>query len=290
MTKSSAIRPPARRRVAAFGLAGALTVATLVLLLAPSTLGASTNHAIVLSAPYRGVTTGTSSTLSTTGCGNAANPVVPFFSGATGMGGFANHAAAPGCTNNPSGSSAYATQGFTSNIPLSLSSSNATIVALATVTAAGVTKLVPGVCGASNASSSYQFCYQSAEAYVTGYAYVIDQTTGAYFGSTTYWAGLYASQYYETYCFSFNGTSGCSVFSSGNTTATGFHSSTTFSWTFAVTGVNPSDKLVLQISFSGASFAYQYVYGTTLTGGTTRAGTNVGSGVNGIELDSITIV
>jgi hypothetical protein len=277
--RNRSVLSSSRTRRVALGVASGLAVAVLILLVTPNTLGAASAQAIVLSAPYKGTSTGYSNGWSVTGCGKAMISAPPFFDPHTGAAGFADRAVAPTCKSNPVNPSASAGSGFLTLVPVHISGTSVSIVAVTTMVASVRANVGSGTCAGTGNYS----CYQSSYAELFGEVYLLDQTSGLYWYPSTFWYGAFVSAYNDTFCYL--GT--CSYFSSPSASAP---VSTTFVWQVAATSLNPADHFQLVVYFWGEVEAYQSVFGATLTGGLASASVNMATMGNGFDLDSITIV
>jgi len=273
-------RAPGRTRRIALGAAAGLSVAVLLLLVTPNTLGAVSAQAVVLAAPYKGTHTGLDNGWSTTGCASATIVAAPFFDPHTGDGGFADRAASRSCTSNPVSPSASADSGFLTEIPVHLGQASVTIVAITTVVATARAHLNAGMC--MPASGNYS-CYLSAYADLYGDVYLLDQTSGLVYYPTAFWSGAFESAYNYTFCYGGN----CSYYTSPSMSTS---ISTTIVWTIDASYLNTADTFQLVSYFWAEVGAYQAAGGATQMGASAAASVNMGTMGNGYELDSITIV
>lgn len=256
-----------------------VVVAVAMLMMVPTTLASPTPHVVVLAAPYKGTTTGTSSSLSTSGCGSAVILQKAFFHPSTGVGGFGVRSTSPSCPANPLGASGYAAASFETNLPVPIASSSVSIVAVASVNAFVRAHITVGTC--SPISANYT-CYLGASSEIYAYVELIDETSGNYYFSANYWSGYFVSAFNETACYA--GT--CYYYSQ---LGASHHLAATPVWKFTEKGLNPKDHFVLSFYFSSYISSSQFTSAATMTGGSATALVDASSGSNGITLDSVTI-
>jgi len=279
-TSSRRTRTRSRARLWAPGATAGIAVAVLFLLAAPNALGASPPKAVVLSAPYKGTSTGYSNSWSATGCGTAKISTYPFFDPHNGLGGFSDRAASPVCKANPVAPSGSAGSWFDTLVPVHVSQKSVTVVVVATVDALVRAELSAGSCTSSSANYS---CYLSSYAYMYSDVYLLDLTTGSVWYPSTYWPGVFDSAYNETFCYAGN----CSSYSSPSMSTT---VSATHAWSIHATALNPADRFAIEVYVSGDVYTELAAYGAVLHGADTSASVNLATMGNGFELDSITIV
>jgi hypothetical protein len=209
----------------AFGVGGSATAIALLMLVAPSGLGASalSTH---LSAPFKGAAHAYSSSGSS-GCSREALAVAPFAQTKTGNEGWSGWASAKTCTSYFPGtgadSAAYIDAGWTFGIPFTVATNgphslfadgNFSINMTVKITTSGhcPTKTVPYSWGKLTTG----YCNAYAEANYNGADYIQDQTNGSIFvgdlrfspgnavenTQSIYW-GCYTPSY-GSGCFSYN--------------------------------------------------------------------------------------
>ncbi|MCI4365113.1 MAG: hypothetical protein L3K10_03505 [Thermoplasmata archaeon] len=274
-------RSARRRGIWATFLGIAVVAGVSLMMLTPSAL-ASSHPVVVMSAPYTGVHTSISNSWSATSCSNAKITTAPSFSAATGVARMADKAWAASC--GPSSyASASAYSGTTSTIPVKIQHHTASVVVLMAFTARLGTHIQPGVCGPPK-NSNYSYCYESM--YVSAYAdaYLYDRTSGGYWFSSTYWSGIYQDTYNETYCYAGN----CSYYSSGTTGTMSVGAGVT--WWINATHLNPHDHFEVVFSTAVSASAYVDSFGMSLSGASASGRLDAGSGGNGFDVASITII
>lgn len=266
------------KRSAKYGVATMAALAVVVLFMVPSAGASPMAQAVVLSAPYHGTTTAYTNSWTASGCGSAAIVTRPFFHPSTGLAGFSDRAKGPACSKNPLGAGADASSAFFTLFPLTFSKHSATITMVLSIQAELVAQdsAVNCVPTALNAS-----CYSDAYAGVSGDAYLVDQTTGAYWFPTSFWSGAFVDAYNYTTCY----LGSCSSFGAPSAS---MHVSTTVALIIPASGLHLSDSFVLYVFFSGTTTAGVGVDAASLTG-STSAVLNVANHGNGIDIASITI-
>jgi hypothetical protein len=258
---------------------GLVGVAALMFLAPIAQAAAPPIPTITVTAPYSGVSTYPSSSLSNAGCGVGKIVHAPFFDPTTGTGGFSTKSHATECpgVDGDSGSS-YAS--LTIGVPIPVYAGNNLIRANWDINALLVTHVGGLACNLEN--STFSYCDSSAYAYLDGYAYIYDTTNDTYwFGSST-WAGVFASSSLSVYCFYGN----CSLNLTGNV-----HDviSTTAVWTFHAHGLNPAHAYVLEFSWYSGTSVEDYTYDASMSGASEIASAAMAGPGLGATLTSITI-
>ena len=242
--------------------------------------------------PYKGSVSANYNSQSTGGCSAVGKIVAKAaWSPVTGIGHFADAASAKSCAKSlagiGSGSNGYASGEFEIAIPVHIATTGAHSVAPTWMfTIADSQKMsVGGVCPAVKISATgygSSYCDASSEAYVSGYAYLVDTTNGTYFYSTSYWSGFfnYSSQYNDTYCYNFN----CSYYNSSYGAPSTFSGSTSHTWWFNGTMVKSHKYVLITYVYGGAS-AYLYGYPKS----SASAMVNLATLGNGAKLSSISV-
>jgi len=269
---------PRRRSALAATLTG-IAIAGIFLLLPVAQAATASPPTILLKAPYSGVTVSPSTSTSTSGCASGKVIRAPSFSAATGSTRFSVKASASSCPG-PFGDSGAASAGLTLLVPIPVYSGNDVIHAKMTVDASLAARIGGANCLLFNLSFSY--CYSSASAYLYGYAYLIDETSGFYYSSTSYWPGVdaYSSLYVSCY------VGNCSV----NLTAPMHITvSAPVSWTFDAAGLNAAHLFVLEVDLYSSVSAYDYAYDASFTGASEFANVLMSGPGLGATLNSITI-
>jgi len=255
-----------------------LAVATV---LAPSTLGAVT-PGVTLKAPYKKATVVLTNPATVAGCGGGAIRTSAFFNKTTGIGGFSDNSSSTWCTSSTNNSASY-TGRLALTLPVKFATSGMhTITVLWDTVIAGSVNLTAGTC-AGSASAPYSGCTRSSEAFVYGFAYLIDKTTHKKVASNA-WPGNFAYVDSYTSCRYTN----CSTTSSAKSSAT-ISGSFFWAWYWNKTAVNSTHKYVLSMTLSGGAAVVLKVSGATLSGAKADAQLNSATGGNDEQLYSVTI-
>jgi hypothetical protein len=257
---------------------GAVAVtAAIFLLLAPVVLGSSS---VVMTAPYSGVLTTTSSSWGVAGCAHAGVASKGHFNSRTGLGGLGVWAVLPNCPR-AQGSGSDAATGFVSSVPVKLTHKNDSVVAVVLVRAWVAAHLTLGVC--TKANTNYSYCYEIAYADLVGYVYLVDTTSGATWFASTYSVSIIRALSFDSQCYAGN----CST-QYGNATGP-YQSSLSYPLMINATSVTTTDTFLLVVAYSGYAEAYESAYGATITGAQASASVNAGTAGEHIDLASITI-
>jgi len=242
--------------------------------------------------PYKGTVQQNYNSQSTGGCSAIGkNTAKASWSPVTGVGHLGEVASAKTCGKSLAGvggnSNGYASGEFEIAVPIKIATTGAHSVAAAwTISLTDSQKMtVGGVCPAVKLNSlgaGYSYCDASSEAYVSGYAYLVDVTNGTYFYSTTYWSGLfnYSSQYNDTYCYNFN----CTSYNYTYGTPSTFSGSASHTWYFNGTMVKSHHYVLIAYMYGGAS---AYLYGFPKS--TASAMVNMATLGNGAKLTGISV-
>jgi hypothetical protein len=261
---------------AACGLLGIVLV-LLFLPIAQATSAGTNGTAI--RAPFTGATGYGSTSVSASGCGSGRIVDHPSFDATKGGVGFAARAHATPCS--PSfGDSGSASASETVLVPFSIVTGTTSIHAKWTVDAAMGSHVGAASCALSNAT--YSYCYASAYAELSAYAYVIDLTTGTYLFSHSYWAGALAESTFDASCYFGN----CSSSFTGSQQV---NVASNVIWSFRGLGLNPADSYELEVSWYATVSVYDYTYLATITGGSGSGWVAMAGPGFGATLDSINL-
>ncbi|MCI4330697.1 MAG: hypothetical protein L3K19_02475 [Thermoplasmata archaeon] len=264
---------------------GTLSVLTLLMVLIPSALGSGTS--IGFKAPYSG-SVSLSSYFSSSGCGGHAKQIAPpQFDLQKGSGGFSAASSARSCGSgfHTSGASSSGMAGGGMDVAVKVgvpSSGLHWVNASWTFTANGFTSLTPGTCSVPS-TSYYGDCARSVSAMITGYASLVDTSTGQYYFSTNVWAGVTQASSVDYYCTYGSCTSSATVGSPGP-----FAVSSKFTWTFSVS-LQKGHHYLLVTSFSGGTQATVSCYAATLSGASGSVGLNFAHLGGGAKLTGVTV-
>jgi hypothetical protein len=210
-----------RHRLLVLGTEGLSGVVALLLVLAPSAVGAAAHPSVVKTPPYRG--TSSSGTLQpwTTGCGKVTGPALDWNS-SSGMITGTNGASARSCKNatGPAGSLSlgYDTSSMTVGIPFKVSTSGSHAIATSiSVTLTSARSLTLAACPKSlathpsNGTTSASKCYASDGTDILITAGVIDLNTSSWLpGYGFWWNSSWQVWWHDTACFNYSGNTSCS--------------------------------------------------------------------------------
>lgn len=272
-----------RGRFWALGSSGGLLAIAAVMVLAPAAAGA-VHTSVVLKAPYKHFTVATFSTTSAVACGKAKVVSAPHFIPKTGLGGFADSGVAPACPTLPPNiaNRGDASSQFSIVVPIKPIGTHIFVIASWNFTASGIEHLLSGKCVNTAAASSN--CYQSAEFYLFGDAYLLDTTNGSTYFSSNFWPGVFNLSSNYTFC-----SSGACTHTVSGGTGGAFSGASPFSWYVNATTLNKTDSFVLEVDVFGGVLTELDGYNAHVTGGHADATLNFASTGNGAKLNSLTI-
>jgi hypothetical protein len=243
-------------------------------LVAPVTQGAPVAAGgVVISPPYAGAVSYVSTSQSTDGCGHTALPVLPFFHANSGRAGADASSGTKICSGAPY-DDGFASAGLTAEVPLPAGISGNKVVARTNLDYQLKAQIGSEQCLLKNLSFSY--CDLFAQAYVSVYVYVIDETAGQYyFPTNTPTLPSAASEVYDW----------CESGSCGSNLSVSQHLSVTAGFTSDIkvkSGLNATHlyELVWSIEVVSDAAAYSYdanLSGTSVAGSVAMAGPGLGA-------------
>jgi len=263
-------------------MGGGLLTLTAVILLAPAGLGVSASHTTTLKAPYRTLVTALFSSTNTVGCGSDKIVTAPHFVAKAGTGGFSDTGTAPACSKLPNGiaNRGSATSQVSIVVPIAVHRTSTSIAANWTISASGTESLVSTACPAAT-GVSYD-CFEIAEVYLFGQAYLIDTTNGTFYFSSNFWPGFVNISQNDTFC-----SPTCSTSVTGGSGGS-FSGSQMFTFLVNATGLNNTHSYVLEVDLYGGAYAELDASNTKLVGGHATATLNFATLGNGAKLNKIT--
>lgn len=275
---------PIRRPIAARGIAaGVLAVAFALVLLLPA-LGSAAQPAVTtLKAPYKTATVILSNPASHTGGGRTLLVTGAFFNKTTGVGGFSDNVSAAlraTSTNN----SALATGEIQVNLPITISTTGKhTLQAVWITVATGSVNLTSGSCK-GNASIASSSCTRFAQAFVHGFAILLDKTNGSQIRVQN-WVGNFTSVWANTTCKFLTCTT---VKSSAFTGA--LHTGTAFwSWDWTSVSLVSTHKYTMEMFLFGGAQVTLSATGATLKSASGNAQLNSGTHGNDEVLFDVSV-
>jgi hypothetical protein len=284
-----------RRAIAAWPtlLLAVTSAASLVLL--PGAVGLPSPAGSIHAAPYRGSTWFGYYSDSWGGCSGTAKLVKkPFWSNATGIGGFAYATKATACTHPVASggtvSYANANEQFVASIPIHVAKNGAHRITLNwTITISTSQSLSSSKCPTPVPPSTNSYCSSSTYLFLYAYGYLRDLTNGSSVGSQNYWSGLYNDSNNQSSINCYSGA--CSYsFTYGRTYTGGpFHGNTSFGWLLNASGyqsLNASHRYVVIVDV----YAQSYVGENGYLAGTAICDVNMATGGNGWKLNYLRIV
>jgi hypothetical protein len=137
------------------------------------------------------------------------------------------------------------------------------------------------VCATSTATT--YACYEFAQAYLFGSAYIIDTTNGSLYPASNFWPGLSNVSQNDTFCS--GGTCTASIVGGSGSS---FTSSSAVTWYVNATGLNSSDSFILEVDLYGGAIAELDSSNTKITGGHADASLNFGTLGYGAVLNWVT--
>jgi hypothetical protein len=268
--------------MAGIGMLG-LMVGLVILLVAPGTLAATPNT--VLKPPFKTAVVTLTNPQSASGCGAVSLVTGAFFNKTTGVGGFSDNASATGCTTSRN-NSALSTGHIQITIPIHVKTTGAqSITVIWTTQAIGSVNLSAGLCRGSKTVASSS-CTRSATAFVNGFGFLIDKTTGTQTANTGTWPGNATSVSNVTTCAFTVCTS-----SATPVTSSALHTGRAgWSWSWTGITLNSTNSYSLElVLFGGAVVTLEVTAGATLKGASANAQFNSSSIHQQENLDSITV-
>jgi hypothetical protein len=272
-----------RSRSTTGALVGTVAAISLLMILMPTATAASAGSVastIKVTAPYPGAAGYASTSLSQSGCGGAKVVKHPSFSAATGKGVLAlsSHSALCSPVFGDYGSAGASLE---ITVPIHLPSGTHRIVANWNIAASLRTTLGSYGC-TLNTTGFYSSCYAYADATLSAYPYLVDDTNGTYYFPTTYWQGLSADSYVSAFCYS--GT--CGVNFTGNDA---MNVLSMLSWSIHASGLVSTHQYSLLFYLSGSVECYDSDYSATMTGGALTAAISLAGPSHGATLTSVVI-
>ncbi len=247
------------------------------LLIVPANLAATT-----ITAPYHHTRRALSNPTSTAWCGSSAGLVSAGFSAKSGLGVFSDNASSKVCSSSTN-NSGLAEGMIELTLPFSVKTNGShTVTAYWITVAAGSLNFTAGTC--TGTSSTYSGCTRLSEAYVYGYAYLVDKTTHKKIKPQAPWAGDFVYSWNYTSCY----YTMCSSSASGKPTAS-FSGSVPWVWTWNRTFVNTHHYALKMYIYGGARVQLSTSNGATLPGASGNAQLNSATGGNDEQLYSVTV-
>ena len=261
----------------------AFAAAALVLLLLPALGSAAQPAATTIKAPFTSATVTLTNPVTHAGTGKTVRTTSAFFNKTTGIGGFSDNASAV-FKNTSTNNSALGTGEIQVNLPITISTTGThSIQAVWITVATGSVNLTHGVC-AGSATVASSSCTRFAQAFVHGFAILLDRTNGSSIRVQN-WPGNFTSVWDNTTCAFLRCTSTTSTsFSSALHTGRAFWS---WDWT-SVSLVATHHYVVEMFLFGGAQVTLQ-VNGATLKGASGNAQLNSGTHGNDEVLSSVIV-
>jgi len=267
-------------------LTGWITTATavaVVLLLAAPPAGALRPNVTTLKAPFTTAVVTLTNPASHSGGGKVTMTSGAAFNKTTGTGGFSDNASSTLRTTSAN-NSALATGRIQVNLPITITTTGRhTITAVWITVATGSVNLTPGKC-LGNASLASSSCTRFAQAFVVGFAVLVDRTNGSQ-TRVQNWPGNHTSVWSNTTCaFLVCKTSSSSARSGSLHTGKAF-----WAWDWTSVALNSSHKYTIQMFLFGGSQVTLSVVGATLSGASGNAQLNSATAGNHEILSSVSI-
>ncbi|MCI4331980.1 MAG: hypothetical protein L3K19_09085 [Thermoplasmata archaeon] len=239
--------------------------------------------------PFKGTVTLSQSVDVSGGCAKAKLTAKSFFSLSTGAAGFGGATSASSCNKAYNSNFAEVQGGFNAYLNAPFHKGSTTVYLNGSYALAGSLSATPGTCTISG-SPSYAYCEEYASAYVYGYVYWDDLTTGAlyfmgYLGGTSFYL-VDNYTYNETY-WSGSTLTNYSHAGAGPISASG---SIAMSYTLS-TNMVKTNKYAVYVDLYGYTYSEVYFYhngGTvTYTGASASTAVNFANLGNGLVLTSL---
>jgi len=265
-------------------------VAAVSLMMVLSSAAASAVHpATNKVAPFKGTVYLSQSVDISGGCAKAKLTAKSYFSLHTGAGGFSGGAAATTCSKSYNSNFGEIQGGFQSYLNAAFHKGSTTVYLNGTYALTGSLGGTPGTCSITG-SPSYAYCENYAAAYVYGYAYWDDLTTGSlYFMGYLGGSGFYLVDNYtynETYW------SGSSYSNSSHGTTGPISASGTIAMSYTLTtNMVKTNKYAVYVELYGYAYGEVYYYhnggAVSYTGAAATAMVNFATAGNGVVVSSI---
>jgi hypothetical protein len=255
----------------------------LVVLLVPSSTSGALLASTTLKAPFTTATVTLTNPMTHAGTGKNTLVAKAFFNKTTGIGGFSDNASAT-FKSTSANNSAFASGRIQLSLPITITTTGRHTLTVVWVTmATGSVNLTPGTCR-GNATVASTSCTRFAQAFVHGFANLVDKTNGSTIRVQT-WPGNFTSVWTNTTCAFAVCTSSSSTAHSGS-----LHTGKAFwSWIWSSVALVSTHTYVIQMFLFGGAQVTLLVHGATLRSASGNAQLNSATTGNDEVLSSVTI-